>query len=194
MKVFCSVIDETLWTWGAVSLEGVLKHPSVCEAGYVYFLTRFLIKLSRCHFREMNILGQREHQQNVVLPPVPLLPHSSSLPGNTPSCFCSPSDQWPSETGQTPWAPSWLWQLFYHDEQWAGIQQLYWLWRRWQHKQVGHCHSDWAVNAVCVFPSLLTILGFLKHADWPVGWFITSLSFFFKIFPFFLCCLWFERW
>lgn len=96
------------------------------------------------------------------------------------SCFCSPSDQWPSETGQTPWAPSWLWQLFYHDEQWAGIQQLHRLWRRWQHKQVGHCHSDWAVNAVCVFPSLLTILGFLKHADWPVGWFITSLSFFLK--------------
>lgn len=31
-------------------------------------------------------------------------------------CFHSPSHQWPSETGQAPWAPSWLWQLFYHDE------------------------------------------------------------------------------
>lgn len=109
-------------------------------------------------------------------------------------CFYSPSDQWPSKTGQTPWAPSRLWQLFYHDEQWARIQQLHRLWRWWQHKQVGHWHSDWAVNAVRVFPSLLTILGFLKHADWPVGWFITSLSFFKKIFPFFFCCLWFEHW
>lgn len=52
-------------------------------------------------------------------------------------CFYSPSDQRPSKTGPTPWAPSWLRQLFDHDEQWAGVQQLHWLRWRWQHKQVG---------------------------------------------------------
>lgn len=52
-------------------------------------------------------------------------------------CLYSPSDQRPPKTGPAPRAPSWLRQLFDHDEQWAGVQQLHWLWWRWQHKQVG---------------------------------------------------------
>lgn len=74
--------------------------------------------------------------------------------------FCSPSNQWPSQTGQTSWAPSWLRQLFYHDEQRAGIQQLHRLGRRWQHQQVGHCCSDWAVKShFCVSQLLVCVSG-----------------------------------